>query len=343
MKATMKAIAGGVINVTGLGKPAHWAVRHRPLILMYHGLTEDETVFDWTQVRASDFERQMVYMKDHFQMVSLADIVAMLESGGISPHAATVTFDDGYESNFTLAWPVLKRLQIPATIFVTSGFVNGYDRRQGFLWPDYITALLRSHSSAELDFTGIGLGPLDISTPQSLARTRNIISEYLKTFPADEKDASLACIERRHGGVVRPEAFPDYQPLQLGQLGQLAEAPLITIGAHSINHQILSQLAPDKLEAEIGGSKTELEKRTGRPVRFFAYPNGRLTDINKGVVETTARHFSAAVTTETGFNRANQNKYLLRRVGIGRNLLFGQFRVLVSGLYYIVQEPLTLE
>jgi peptidoglycan/xylan/chitin deacetylase (PgdA/CDA1 family) len=310
---------------------------------MYHGLTRDESVTDWTQVRVSDFERQMEFMKDHFRMVSLADIVAMLETGDIAPDASAVTFDDGYQSNYTLARPILQRWQIPAAIFVTSGFVNGYDTRRGFLWPDYVTALLKSHAEPQLDFTGIGLGPLDISTPQNLARSRNIISEHLKTFPADKKDAALACMERRHGGVVRGEAFPDYQPLSLHQLRELADDPLFTIGAHSVSHQILSRMAPENLDGEIGGSGAEIEKLIGRPVRFFAYPNGRLADINTAVVTITAGRYQAAVTTVAGLNAAGQDKYLLRRLGIGRNLSLRQFKVLVSGLYHLVQKPLILE
>lgn len=344
MREALKAVAGGIINTTGIGTLARWAVRHRPLILMYHGLTEDETVIDWTQVRASDFDRQMRYMKDHFEMVSLADIVEMVESGRVMPRAAAVTFDDGYRSNHTLAYPILKRHGIPATIFITSGFINGYTIRQGFLWPDYVTALLKSHSTvSEIDFSAIGLGRMDISTPPKLAQARNAISEHLKTLPADQKDEALAAMERRYGPAVRADAFPDYQPLELGQLRQLANDPLITIGAHSISHQILSRMTPEKLEVEIGGSKAETEKLTGRPAQFFAYPNGRMVDINRTVVNLTARHFDAAVTTETGLNRAGGDKYLLRRVGIGRNLSFGQFKVLVSGLYHIMQKPLTLE
>ncbi|NMC44262.1 MAG: polysaccharide deacetylase family protein, partial [candidate division Zixibacteria bacterium] len=194
----------------------------------------------------------------------------------------------------------------------------------------------------QLDFTGIGLGPLDISTPENLVRSRQIICERLKTMPDDKRDESLACMERRHGGAVRREDFPDYRPLDLAQVQHLAEDPLITIGAHTINHRILSRMNPGDVEAEIGGGKSDLEKITGRPVRFFAYPNGRLADINAAAVETAARTFRAAVTTEAGFNRPGQNKYLLRRIGIGRTLPFGQFKVSVSGLYYLMQPPFVL-
>lgn len=338
----MKTIAGRTAEAVGATRLARRVVAHRPLILMYHGLTEDKAVTDWTQVRASDFERQMRYMKEHFEMVPLADIVTMLETGKITPHAATVTFDDGYRSNETLALPILKATNIPATIFITSGFIRGYDRQFGFLWPDFVTALLKSHATRKLDFTGIGLGPLDISTPQSRTRSRQIISERLKAMPDAQRETSLACMERRHGGPVRREAFPDYQPLEMGQVQHLAEEPLITIGAHTINHRILSRMDPRELEAEIGGGKGDIEKITGRPVRLFAYPNGRLVDINAAAVETVARMFQAAVTTEAGFNRPGQNKYLLRRIGIGRTLAFGQFKVLVSGLYHLTQQPLVL-
>ncbi|NMC44625.1 MAG: polysaccharide deacetylase family protein, partial [candidate division Zixibacteria bacterium] len=151
MRTMIKTIAGRTAETVGATRLARRIVAGRPLILMYHGLTEDESVADWTQVRASDFERQMRYMKDHFEMVPLADIVTMLETGKITPHAATVTFDDGYRSNETLALPILKAMNVPATIFITSGFIRGYDRQFGFLWPDFVTVLLKSHRTPQLD------------------------------------------------------------------------------------------------------------------------------------------------------------------------------------------------
>lgn len=341
MRALIKTVAGRTAEIIGVTALARRAVARRPLILMYHGLTEDETVTDWTQVRAADFERQMRHMKSRFEMVSLADIVTMLETGKITPHAATVTFDDGYRSNDTLALPILKALKIPATIFVTSGFVRGYDRQGGFLWPDFVTALLKSQAASEFDFDRIGLGKMDISTPQGLARSRRIIGERLKTMPDEQRDEALACMERR-GGSLRTEAFPDYRPLDMAQLRRLAEEPLVAIGAHTVNHRILSRTTPELQAEEIAGGKRDIETMIGRPVRFFAYPNGRLMDIDVSTRATVAQLYQAAVTTEAGFNRTGRDKYLLRRIGIGRTLPFGRFRVLVSGLYHLTQRPLVL-
>ena len=121
----------------------------------------------------------------------------------------------------------------------------------------------------------------------------------------------------------------------------MAAVDFITIGAHTRTHPILSRLTREKMEDEIIGGKHDLEKIIGRPVTQFAYPNGRWADINADTVAVAADHFDCAVITEPGCNPVEQNKYLLRRVGIGCNLLLNQFQTVVSGIYYLTQKPIS--
>ena len=68
--------------------------RGKTLILMYHGLVTDTGSFDQSQVRLTEFERQMRYLKKHYNVVSLGELREMVGSGGVEPFTAVVTFDD---------------------------------------------------------------------------------------------------------------------------------------------------------------------------------------------------------------------------------------------------------
>jgi peptidoglycan/xylan/chitin deacetylase (PgdA/CDA1 family) len=321
----------------GLSKPARYYTRRRPAILMYHGLSENPDCRDWTQVSLSDFTAQMRYLKSHYRPVSLDELVAMLESGSVAPHTVAVTFDDGYKSNYDLAFPVLKELGIPATIFVTSGFVLRHEKHRRYLWPDFISALLLSTAGDVLDLREFGLDQYDLTSKRITYSSRNVICEYLKSISSIEREKIISSLYTQYGENIDHGRFVDYLPMDTNDVRHLAESGLITVGAHSRTHPILSRLDSDRIEDEILGSKNDLEQMTGGAVTQFAYPNGRWEDINRKVFDITARNFECAVLTESGLNRSGQNKYLLRRIGIGPNLGFGQFRVLISGLYHLMQ------
>jgi peptidoglycan/xylan/chitin deacetylase (PgdA/CDA1 family) len=306
---------------------------------MYHGLTEESEINDWTQLTVSDFAAQMDYLRNHYHPVPLPKMVDMLESGRVDPHSIAVTFDDGYKSNHDLAYPILKKFEIPATVFITSGFVLQKEIQTRFLWPDFISALLISYSGETLDLNDFGLSQYNLGSARSLYNVRNDISERLKAMDTAEAEHIIVTLNEKYGGIIQHERFTDYRPMTQNEVCRLAGSDLITIGAHSRNHPILSRIGSKRLEDEICGSKKDLESMIGAEVTEFAYPNGRWEDINNNAVAMTARHFDCAVTTEAGSNRPGHNKYLLRRIGIGRNLTLSQFRIMLSGVYYLAQKP----
>ncbi|MCP4567736.1 MAG: polysaccharide deacetylase family protein [FCB group bacterium] len=336
----MKTVVKNTIAGLQLYKAARLINRRKTLIVMYHGLTGDNRLRDWTQVHIDDFERQMDYLARKYNPYALSDLAAGLNSNPEWIYPVAVTFDDGYRSNLTLALPILKKYNIPATVFVASGFIRGFDKRMGLLWPDFITAMLRSINDDQIDLADIGLKRFDLTNDNGFDRTRKAITEHLKSSPAAEKEKFLTWLENRFGSKIVFENFPEYHPLSLTEFKKLASDPLISIGGHSINHPILSRLKTDDISHEIAGCRKELEEMTATKVTAFAYPNGRIEDIGVETLAITSRHYECAVTTESGLNQRGQNKFLLRRYGIGRHFNFEQYKILISGVYHMTQKPI---
>jgi len=219
-------------------------------------------------------------------------------------------------------------------------FIDGRIDPGRFLWPDIISIIFLSHPDDTIDLTSVGAGTYNLGTTEARYRARNDLVERLKSIPEKKKNTVMQLLMNSYGSRIDYGRFIEYQPLNRDELARLAGDELITIGAHSRTHPILSRVDRGMLADEIIGGKRDIEDMIGGEVAYFAYPNGRLCDINREVVDVVRRHYRCAVLTEPGLIRRGDDKYLLRRVGIGGNLSLKHFKILLSGAYYLRQRPL---
>jgi len=98
--------------------------RYRTHVLMYHRIRNDGRDSD-ISVSTRNFQKQMQYLKQNLNVVSLNTLVNNIRKGAYIPaDRLAITFDDGYKDNFLNAYPVLKKYKLPATIFLISQFVG---------------------------------------------------------------------------------------------------------------------------------------------------------------------------------------------------------------------------
>jgi hypothetical protein len=143
------------------------------------------------------------------------------------------------------------------------------------------------------------------------------LHERMQSVPNDERLAMMAALPAELG-VELPETVPEeFAPLTWEEVRRLA-AEGVMFGAHTHTHPILSRITdPVELRAEIAGSKEEIEKKLGSPVRHFCYPNGTARDINVKAIELVREAgFTTAVTTEPGLNARGADPYQLKRQGL---------------------------
>ncbi|UCC80215.1 MAG: polysaccharide deacetylase family protein [Candidatus Zixiibacteriota bacterium] len=299
---------------------------------MYHGLTEDKSCDDWTQIHPDEFKKQMLYIKENYDVISISDMLDIFKNKKTRLHLAVVTFDDGYRSVYETAFPILRELGIPATVYITSNFIGNDRKDVRFIWPDYVRVLLVSSRLSTIDLSHFKLGNLDISDPLRQRISVNRIIEHLKLIGSSEKNNIISYLEEKSPGMIDHDLFPAYHPMTWEEVKRLSTSDLISIGAHTRNHPILSRIKIDELEGEISGSKQDIENRIETDVHDFAYPNGRMIDINDEAIEIAKRGFRSAVTTFDGHNRPDRNPYLLGRVGVGRNLAVDNFKLVLAGI-----------
>ena len=113
--------------------------RRYPTILVYHDVVanSDKMRIEHDSVLLEDFERQMKFLRENsFKPLPLQKAISLIESGEEIPEKSVIiTFDDGYKSTSTVAAPILRKYEIPATVFVVTGFV-GQEKGYPWLQPD---------------------------------------------------------------------------------------------------------------------------------------------------------------------------------------------------------------
>jgi peptidoglycan/xylan/chitin deacetylase (PgdA/CDA1 family) len=277
------------------------------LILGFHGTTDAAPGYFSPGHAIPNVRDQLRYLRRHIRQVSLEEI-ALAVSRGESPPGATfaVTFDDGLANNAIFAIPVLHEFNLSATFFVPSSLIGS----QRDLWVSSLRELIlhwRGAAVAEAP----GLWPsLPIADEASRYAAFFRIKETLKIHDTRRQEI-LDRLTREGGGSVRP---PEVDRVVGPDLLHRMIQPPLTVGAHSRTHPILSTLDPGRCQAEIAGSRKDLEQMLGQPVLDFAYPNGRFSDFN----DTTCRMvadagYRCAVTTEPGTVRRGDDRLALRR------------------------------
>ncbi len=156
--------------------------RGRLSILIFHRvLPEVDPLFEDTP-DAARFEQQMQWAARWFNVLPLSEAVQRLQSGSLPARALSITFDDGYADNATVAAPLLKRLGLTATFFVTTGVLNG-----GRMWNDTVIEAVRRAPAGVLDFSALGLGRATLAGPASRRAVIEQVLGAIKRRPYDER------------------------------------------------------------------------------------------------------------------------------------------------------------
>ena len=277
-------------------------------IFVYHRVNDDNDPF-FPATPADLFGKQMDYLASHFNILSLRDAVERIRDKDVPDSALVITFDDGYRDNYVNAFPILKRLSIPATIFLTT---DGIDSRR-VLWHQRVFSAFRETKLISLRDFGHDSKDYPLRTLEEKLFAQQEILKFLRS--ADDGERSL-WVDRLINllEVEDRREVPDLM-LRWDEVRDMHQSG-ISFGSHSVTHAILSRLSIDKVRAEIYESKRIIEKRLETPVTTFAYPSGRKIDFNemtKGIVKEAG--YASAVTMIFGANENGRDLFELHRGG----------------------------
>jgi peptidoglycan/xylan/chitin deacetylase (PgdA/CDA1 family) len=304
-------------------------IRPRFAILCYHRIGRGGVPI-YSGVRTSRFEEQMKYLHEHYRVLSLGEMLREMAEPWVNPPAVAVTFDDGYADLYTEAFPILRRYEIPATIYLTIGAIESGE----VAWYDRVFVAFQV--APAMDFT-LPLNPpryVRLGTPQERLLAAVEFISLMKKLPA--RDRRAAC-EGLESTVALPASGLANRMLTWEQIRTM-QAAGVSFGTHTMTHPVVSRLNDGELLWELGESKRLLEERLQRRVLDFAFPFGKAEECGESALDCLGGlGYRSAVTTESGLNYPGIAPFALRRVSFGEESSLCLFALQLSRLFLFPQ------
>jgi peptidoglycan/xylan/chitin deacetylase (PgdA/CDA1 family) len=296
-------------------------------IVAYHRVGSTyEFPSDVPLVSPEDFEKQIIYLSQRYRVLSLSELGRALSRGTSLPaKTAVITFDDGYKDNYLLAYPILKRYGVPATIFLATGHI---DSGIPFWW-DRVSYAMHHSNREDLDLAPFGTCRFQSTTERWLAA--RAIREGLKDLPDGQKNS---IIEELVGqlGVDIPLSLARDMFLSWDEVREMSQNG-IDFGAHTVNHPTLVGMPLELAREEIVGSQRRIQENLDRPADTFCYPDGRLSNVNDHIkaILRENRFVCAVYGNPDALVHAGTDPYEMGRLSPRWD--FSTFHLSVCGLY----------
>jgi len=292
-------------------------VTQQAIILLYHRVIDLPTDPQGLCVSRRNFAEHLQLLRAWGRTIHIKMLSHALQHGDWGHRIILITFDDGYADNLYNARPLLERYDIPATVFVTTGYLGSkkefwYDNLERiFLHSGPLPEVLQLNvngfrmecdlgiRAAAIEDACNNLEPWQFShndipaVRHTLYRT---LCEMLRALPDAERQEVLNNLAAWAGMDMVNR--PTHRTLSSEELIRLADGGLIDIGSHTVSHPVLSLLPLELQTEEITRSKVRIEEILGRPVDGFAYPFGGRSDYTEQTV---------AVVRDAGFHWACSN------------------------------------
>lgn len=257
-------------------------------ILAYHRIYDmgDENFFPFDpeliSATQSDFKIQMTYVKNHYNPITFNDLINHINNGENLPKKPIIiTFDDGHKDNYTNAYPILKELNMPAAIFISTEYIDS----NNIFWFDWVAHLVYKTKSKNISLNNGGYIALLHNSIDSRRKVTEELLKYLMTLiNVSRKDCLIEMAEQLNVKILendkeKSSALSWSQVIEMSKNG-------IEFGSHTVSHPILSKLDDSELKFELKNSKKEIELHINKQVDTIAYPVGGNSEFNQKVVNS---------------------------------------------------------
>lgn len=304
------------------------ALRGKAVVLMYHRvLSEEERAESWSHpaiiVSTETFERHVRTLRKAFQPLTATEFLSRVENRQpFKTGSCLITFDDGWRDTFTRAWPILRRYDVPAVVFLPVDFIASGN----MFWQERLSRTLYwlwNKSRSDVDFRArcdtvlrangiVGLLSLE---PHCV---RAAISELVltrKTSAGDQEELT----ERLSGLLPVGEPVTDSVDVFMtwDETRRMA-AGGIEFGGHGTTHRMLAPLSDAQVKAEVETARLVLDRQLPAANSTFCYPNGSWSPSVANAVSEAG--FRAAFSTKRGHVKPGDDRFAIKRLNIHEDM-----------------------
>lgn len=277
-------------------------------IIMFHSVNNNRYVPAKTNfsITPSAFDEKMKFFS-RYNIISMDDLIRYFDVGEDPPkNSMVLTFDDGYQDNYSNAFNILKKYNIPAIVYLTTDYIDG----GGWLPLNTIYYLLTVTGGKELIINKPEINVnMTLKSRSDRENAKHLIAKIYKQADIAARMTILEAVaEALTGGDGIPETPDDLNMLSWKEINEMHSSGLIQFGSHTCSHQILSRSSSEKVTNELSESKARIEEILNTPVPHFCYPNGHSEDFtpeHKSMLRKLG--YRTACTTIEGTNTINSD------------------------------------
>lgn len=308
---------------------------------MYHGVDNRQMDFilddPYMVVSTKKFEEQIKYLSKSYNIISMQEMAAYIKKKiPFPPNSVVISFDDGLKNNFINAFPILRKYNAKATIFIITGYIDTFKIN----WSNKFYYFMNK----------IGLGELVEEFERKFSVYSNLIDKdssykeimeninYIFKYKVDSsaRENFMNNLYHKFDMKINKEEIKKLF-LSWEEVKKMADAG-ISFGSHTSTHPVLSVLDYKEAEEEIAVSKKDIEAKLNKNIDLFAYPYGNDCSFNVDTKKILARYnFICAVSTIEGFNNLNSDLYELKRISIV-NEPFYYFKLRIEGFEGLIEK-----
>ena len=313
--------------------PGTWTV------LTYHRIGPNDARGQGPDVVGADrFRAQVRWLRDRYDVLPVGEALARLQNGAPPERPiASITFDDGYADNVSVALPILREERCRASLYLTVEAVE-----EGLPpWTHRLAADLHALASGPWPrgerrdaFHPLLRAWLVEPTAAAARAAIGSLVASAKDLDDDARTRLSRDAERLSGGAGRAAA----PMIDAPGLRAWRDAGM-EIGSHTLRHRVLARLTREERRRDLAESRRLLESMIGGPVLHLAYPNGGPGDWDAATQEDAASAgYRSAATTLEGENRGRFDRLAIRRFP-GAADSIPVFAMRVSGLFTALRAP----
>lgn len=244
---------------------------HLLYVLAYHRLAPQHCrnyPFSKGTISATldDFDKQMRFVSKRFNVIGFEELSKCISSGRSLPeNSLIITFDDGYADNYEIAWEVLKRYELTATIFLAVSSVE----TSTLFWFDKLSYMMNKFSGKSIKIGEHVFKPKN----DNREMVRESVMALFSSVSEQERLGLFAEMERQCNIRVQPEDSTLPKPLSWKQIDEMSKGGM-EFGSHTMSHPFLENLSEEEIMYELRESKLVIERSINKEVKAVAYPSG---------------------------------------------------------------------
>lgn len=253
--------------------------RNGVTILGFHKLHAASTFRELLDLQSTPemFEEQIRFLHRNHPIISMTDFLSWIEQGTRLPKGSVmITFDDGYQDVYSIAFPILKSFNLPACVFLTTDYIG----TQRTIWTNELYSCIQRSDIQHFTYAFEGeKTDFDLTRRETPGQEVMSLIRNLKKMRTEDRETRLPEIAKQLNTQWPPDSNDEFLMLTWDQVNTMGDSG-ICFGSHSVTHPILSACSNERQWKEIVDSKTIIEQKTKRLCEVFAYPNGQPDDFN---------------------------------------------------------------